>query len=238
MIENLLHNVSFYLAKASFLAFPLAYLGGVIVSFTPCVYPVVPLTVAFIGAHSSGSRLKGLKLSLFYVAGMAVTYTLLGAIAALSGQLFGQVQSSPWTYLLLANVFILMGLSILGAFPLPFRTPAFIAKLQRRERTNGILGSFVVGLLSGLVVGPCTAPVLAVLLSFVATRQNAIFGMGLLFVFSLGLGTLLILLGTFAGLLTSLPKSGPWLARINRFSGWSLLAIGEYLLINAGMLWF
>jgi len=80
--------------------------------------------------------------------------------------------------------------------------------------------------------------VLAVLLSYVATRQSAIFGMSLLFSFSLGMGTLLILLGTFAGLLVSLPRSGPWLVRIQRFSGWLLLAIGEYLLIKAGMLWF
>lgn len=237
-MEQLIQTVSLYLADNSLLALPVVYLGGVIVSFTPCVYPVAPITVAYIGAHSAGSRWKGFRLSLFYVLGMALTYTVLGGVAAFSGQFFGKVQSNPWTYFLLANVCIIMGLFVLGTLSISLRTPEIIAKLQHREKINGVLGSFTVGLLSGLVVGPCTAPVLAVLLSYVATRQNAFFGMSLLFAFSLGMGTLLILLGTFAGLLTSLPRSGAWMVRINRFSGWVMLAIGEYLLIKAGMLWF
>ncbi len=237
-MEHLLRTISLYMAENSLLALPVVYLGGVIVSFTPCVYPVAPLTVAFIGAHSAGSRWRGFRLSLFYVLGMALTYTVLGGVAAFTGQLFGKVQSNPWSYFLLANVFIVMGLFVLGALSFSLRTPEIIVRLQPREKNNGALGSFVVGLLSGLVVAPCTAPVLAVLLSYVATRQSAIFGMSLLFFFSLGMGTLLIILGTFAGLLVSLPRSGPWLVRIQRLSGWLLLAIGEYLLIKAGMLWF
>ena len=226
-----------YIADSSFLAFPAAYLGGILISFTPCVYPVAPITIAFIGAHSAGSRWKGFRLSLVYVLGLALTYTFLGGIAALSGRLFGQIQANPWTYFFLANVCILMGLSMLGVLLLPWKTPEFLIKLQPREKKRGALGSFLVGAASGLVVGPCTAPVLSVLLAYVSTRQNAIFGMSLLFVFSLGLGTLLIVLGTFAGLLSSLPGSGEWMTMVNRLSGWILLAMGEYFLINAGMLW-
>ena len=237
MMGNVLASFSSYLAEASWLAFPAVYLGGILISFTPCVYPVAPITIAFIGAHSSGSRWKGFGLALVYVLGMAVTYTLLGALAALSGTLFGQIQTNPWTYFLLANVCIVMGLSQLGALALPWQTPRCFAKLQRREKATGVLGSFLVGVVSGLVVGPCTAPVLATLLSYVAARQNVILGMSLLFVFSLGMGTLLILLGTFAGLLSSLPKSGAWMKRISHLAGWILLAMGEYLLINAGILW-
>ena len=198
---------------------------------------MAPITIAFIGAHSAGSRWKGFWLSVIYVLGMAVTYTLLGGIAALSGRLFGQIQTNPWTYLLLANVCILMGLSQLGALSLPWQTPRYFAKLQHREETTGAWGSFLVGVVSGLVVGPCTAPVLATLLSYVASRQNPLLGMSLLFVFSLGMGTLLILIGTFAGLLSSLPRSGRWMMRISHLAGWILLAMGEYLLINAGILW-
>ena len=219
------------------LAFPAAYLGGLLVSFTPCVYPVAPITIAFIGAHSSGSRWQGFRLSLLYVLGISATYTLLGGIAALSGRLFGQIQTNPWTYFFLANVCILMGLSMMGAISLPWKTPDFFTGLQRRKKTKGALGSFLVGVASGLVVGPCTAPVLAVLLSYVATRQNTVFGMALLFVFSLGMGTLFIILGTFSGLLASLPGSGRWMVRINRLAGWMLLLMGEYFLVNAGMLW-
>ena len=236
-MDNLIQSFSLYLADASLLAFPAVYLGGILISFTPCVYPVAPLTIAFIGAHSAGSRWKGFWLSLIYVLGMALTYTLLGGIAALSGKLFGQIQTNPWTYLLLANVCILMGLSQLGALSFSWQTPRCFAQLQRREKTTGALGSFLVGVMSGLVMGPCTAPVLAMLLSYVASRQNIILGMSLLFVFSLGMGTLLIIMGTFAGFLSSLPKSGPWMTRISRLAGWILLAMGEYLLINAGMQW-
>jgi cytochrome c-type biogenesis protein len=237
MMDNVLSNFSAYLAETSWLAYPAVYLGGILISFTPCVYPVAPITIAFIGAHSTGSRWKGFGLSLIYVLGMAVTYTLLGGIAALSGTLFGEVQSNPWTYFLLANICILMGLSQLGALSLPWQMPQSFSRLLGVKKTDGAWGSFLVGVMSGLIMGPCTTPVLATLLSYVASRQNMLMGMSLLFVFSLGMGTLLILMGTFAGLLSSLPRSGAWMERISRLAGWILLAMGEYLLINAGILW-
>jgi thiol:disulfide interchange protein DsbD len=99
------------------------------------------------------------------------------------------------------------------------------------------VGSFLIGAASGLVMGPCTAPVLAVLLGYVATRQDLFYATSLLFVFSVGMGTLLILLGTFAGLLANLPKSGSWMTKISRLFGWLMIAAGQYFLIQAGMLW-
>lgn len=204
-------------------------------SFTPCMYPMVPITIAFIGAHSSGSKVKSLSLSIVYVLGMSVTYTILAAVAALTGKLFGQIQTNPWTLFIVANICILMGLSMLEVFVLPIRVPGFLAKAQTKKR--GLAGSFLIGAMSGLVVGPCTTPVLAVLLSFVATSQNIVFGMSLFFIFAFGMGTLLIALGTFAGLLTSLPKSGMWMTKVSHMCGWILLAVGEYFLIQAGMVW-
>ena len=100
-----------------------------------------------------------------------------------------------------------------------------------------MLQSFFVGIVSGLIVGPCTAPVLAVLLTVVATKQSIFFGMSLLFVFALGMGTLLLALGTFAKLIASTPKSGMWMTRINKFFGWIMIGAGEYFLIKAGALW-
>jgi len=234
-MENFIEGLSAYLHGSFILAYAAAYLGGVLTSFTPCVYPMIPITIAFIGAHSSGSRMKGLLLSIVYVLGMSVTYTALAAIAALTGKLFGQIQASPWTNFIVANICILMGLSMLEVFVLPIRVPAFLAKAQPQRK--GMAGSFLVGALSGLIVGPCTTPALAVLLSFVATSQNIIFGISLFFIFAFGMGTLLIVLGTFAGLLASLPKSGMWMTRVSHVSGWILLAVGEYFLIQAGMLW-
>ncbi|HOD28775.1 MAG TPA: cytochrome c biogenesis protein CcdA [Syntrophales bacterium] len=233
----LVEGLNTLLEGAPALAYLAVFAGGVLVSFTACVYPVVPITLAFIGARSAGSRTRGFFLSLVYVLGMALTYTALGGIAALSGKLFGQLQTNPWTYFVMANLCILMGLAMLEVFILPVRTPAFIARLQPRGKTRGLAGSLAVGAASGLVLGPCTAPVLAVLLSYVATRQHLLFGMSLLFVFALGMGVLLVVVGTFAGLLASLPKSGVWMARVNRLFGWILIGAGEYFLIVAGQLW-
>jgi thiol:disulfide interchange protein DsbD len=233
MIDYFIQELSIYLQGSS----PLAYLGGVLVSFTPCVYPVAPITIAFIGAHSSGSKRKGFVLSIIYVLGMSITYTALGAIAALSGKLFGQIQTNPWTYMIMANICILMGLAMLDVYVLPWRTPQSIARIQPREKTKGIISSFLIGMASGLVMGPCTAPVLAVLLGYVATQQNLFFAATFLFVFAFGLGTFLIILGTFAGLLANLPRSGPWMVRITHLFGWILIGTGEYFLIQSGVLW-
>jgi thiol:disulfide interchange protein DsbD len=237
MIDYFIQELSTYLQGSSLLAYVAVYLGGVLVSFTPCVYPVAPITIAFIGAHGSGSKRKGFVLSIIYVLGMSITYTALGAIAALSGKLFGQIQTNPWTYMIMANICILMGLAMLDVYVLPWRTPQFIARMQPREKTKGIISSFLIGMASGLVMGPCTAPVLAVLLGYVATQQNLFFAATLLFVFAFGLGTFLIILGTFAGLLANLPRSGPWMVRITHLFGWILIGTGEYFLIQSGILW-
>lgn len=237
MIQNFLDNPDAYLQGSFVLAYLAVYLGGVLISFTPCVYPVAPITVSYIGAHGSGSRLKGFVLSLIYALGMALTYMCLGGFAALSGRLFGQIQTNPWTFFIIANICILMGLSMLGVFTLSLRLPGFLTKLQPKEEKKGFLGSFFIGVVSGFIVGPCTAPVLAVLLSLVAAKQNIVFGMSLLFVFAFGMATLLIILGTFAGLIANIPKSGMWMTRVNKVFGWILLGMGEYFLIMAGNLW-
>jgi len=137
----------------------------------------------------------------------------------------------------MANICIIMGLSMLDVFQFPMRTPQFVTRLQPREKTRGAVGAFFVGAASGLVMGPCTAPVLAVLLSFAATKQSIPYAMTLLFVFSFGMGTLLIILGTGAGFLVNLPRSGMWMTRVSKLCGWLMIAAGEYFLIQAGMLW-
>ncbi len=213
------------------LAFVAVFLAGVFVSFTPCVYPVIPLTLGFIGARSAGSRWKGFILSLFYVLGMALMYAILGAFASLSGKLFGTVGSHPATYFVVANVCLFLGLSMLGVFEIPQLSFGVNPALKQRK---GYLGAFVIGLFSGLIVGPCTAPALAVVLVYVASKQNFLYGFSLLFVFGYGVGFLMILLGTFTGLIGALPKSGQWLDRIKKAFGYLLIFAAEYLLIQMG----
>jgi len=233
-MEQFLNNINSYLAQSPLLAYLAAFIGGVSTSFEPCIYTMIPITVAFIGSKASGSKTKGLILSIFYVLGVATMYSALGAFAALSGKLFGQWSQSPWVYLLLANVFILLGLSMLGVFT--FRFPAFLGRAHPKTQGKGFFTIYILGIVSGLVAGPCTAAVLAALLAYVATRQNLIYGVSLLFTFSMGMGVLLILVGTFAGILVALPKPGPWMERVRKGIGLALILLGEYFLIQMGRL--
>lgn len=232
MLEQLTGSLSTYIQGSLLLALAASYLGGVLVSFTPCVYPLIPITVSYIGAQGKASRTSGFFLSVLYVLGTSIAYTTLGIIAGLTGAFFGSVQTNPWVNLVMANIFILMGLSMLDVFSLPM--PRFLSGQLFNPGRKGYLGAFLLGIASGLIMSPCSVPVLAVLLSYVATRQNIPFGMALLFVFSFGMGTLLILMGTFTGLLTSLPRSGPWMVRIKKLFGVIFIAIGEYFLVNTG----
>ena len=220
MIENLVSNLSFYLESSVALAFFAAYLGGILISFTPCTYPLIPVTVGFIGIQGSSSRGRGFLLSLFYVVGMAATYAVLGAAAALSGRIFGQMQTNFWTYFIMANVCLVMGLSMLDVFNISIPVPQKLMKLTGGNGKKGFLNSFLIGAVSG----------------YVAVKTNVLLGMGLLFVFAFGMGTLLIIAGTFAGVIAALPRSGAWMTKIKCISGMLLIGAAEYFLYIAGRL--
>lgn len=232
MIENILKLLEQYIANGNGAAYIIAFLGGILVSFTPCVYPLIPITIAYLGARGGTSKARNFFLALFYVIGMAGTYSVLGAIAALSGRVFGRISTSPWTYLAFGNICIILGLSVLNVFYLPI--PKFLKARQMPTQKKGFFSSFLVGVASGIVLGPCTAPVMAILLAFVAARSNVFFGCTLLFSFAMGTGMLLLLIGTFAGILVRLPKSGAWLMRIEKSLGWLLIFIGECFIFMAG----
>ncbi len=230
-MESLFSNIETLIQTNPPLAFFAIFVAGVFVSFTPCVYPVIPLTLGYIGARSAGNRWKGFSLSLVYVLGMALVYAVLGAFAALTGRLFGQIGSSPWAYFFVGNMCLLLGLSMLGLFETP--QIAFSKEAPKKHR-KGYLGAFWVGVFSGLIVGPCTAPVMAAILVYVSSRQNVLYGFSLLFTFGYGVGFLMILLGTFTGLLSSIPKSGAWLENVKKAFGWLLLFAAEYLFVKMG----
>ncbi len=236
MIENLVNNLSFYLQGSVLLAFLAAYLGGLVISFTPCTYPLIPVTVGFIGAQGSSSKLRGFFLSLFYVGGLAFTYSILGGVAALSGRLFGQMQTTPWTYFIMANLCLFMGLAMLDVFSFSLPVPQKLMNITDNKNKKGFFASFLMGVVSGVVIGPCTAPALAVLLGYVAVKTNVLLGMSLLFVFAVGMGTLLIIVGTFAGVIAALPKSGEWMTKIKFIFGLILIGAAEYFLYTAGVL--
>ncbi|MFH1867738.1 MAG: cytochrome c biogenesis protein CcdA [Candidatus Omnitrophota bacterium] len=231
MMEWLISYTEVNLKEISLLSYLLVFLGGVLSSFTPCVYPLIPITASYIGAASAGSKRRGFILSFFYVLGIAVIYSCLGAFAALGGRLFGEISANPWTHLIVGIIFLALGLSMLDIFTLPI--PAFLKSSGSLSKRKGAFGAFLVGLSAGLIVGPCTAPALGAVLVFVGSKQNILLGMTLLFTFAFGMGLLLMVIGTFAGLASSLPKSGKWLNAIKKAFGVVLIAGALYFIITA-----
>jgi thiol:disulfide interchange protein DsbD len=234
--KDIAGRVANALDKGSSTAFLLVFLGGLLTGFTPCVYPMIPITIAVIGARTSGTqafgtqafgtqafgnKLGGFVLSLFYVLGIALTFSVLGMVAAKTGALFGSAMNHPIVTILVAAIFFLMGLSMLGAFVMQM-PPALASKLRAKKR-KGFIGTFFTGMIAGLVVSPCISPLLVVILTWVAKRGSLMLGFGLLFSFALGLGVLFIVIGTFSGALRTLPKSGPWMKLIE--SGFGILLI-------------
>ncbi len=218
------------LQSFSLSAYLIVFAAGVLTSFTPCVYPMIPVTVTYIGGASAGSKRRAALRTLVYVLGIALVYSSLGAFAALTGRFFGQISSSPWVLFAVGNVIILFGLSMLDAIVIP--VPGILAR--GAQGGGNYLGALVMGMASGLVAAPCTAPVLGTLLLYVGSRGNVAYGASLLFVFAFGLGFLLLLLGTFAGALASLPKAGAWMVTIKRIFGFGMILVGEYFLIQMG----
>lgn len=208
----------------------LVFLGGVGVSFSPCVYPLLPVTAGLIAAEAATSRFKGFLLSLIFVTGIAFTYVILGIIASFTGSLFGIISAHPVTNIIAGLIIVLFGLSFLGLFSLPVLN---LGKVSSPGKKNGYWGVFLLGLDSGLIIGPCVTPVLGSILTYLAARKNIFYGGSLLLVFAYGLGFTLILAGTFSGFISSLPKSGRWLDMIKKLGGVILLAMGAYFILLA-----
>jgi cytochrome c-type biogenesis protein len=205
------------------------FFGGVVLSFTPCVYPLLPVTAGYIGVTAKGNKLKGLFLSFLYVTGLALTYSILGLIAALTGKMFGRISSHPVTIIVVGVIFVVFGLSMFNVFTAYF--PA-ITKLARFKK-KGALSALALGMISGLVASPCVAPALGAILVYLAAKGNVFYGMTLLMVFAYGMGLTLILVGTFSTVLLHLPKSGKWMLAVEKVCASVLIGVGIYFIIIA-----
>jgi len=223
------------------LAIPLVFAGGVLTSLTPCIYPMIPITAAIVGGAQAqagapgAARWRPLGLTLTYVVGLALVYSMLGLFAGLTGTLFGTVSTNPWLYFLMANVLILAALAMLDV--LPVRLPAALLSRASTAGTAGrYSGALVMGALSGLVAAPCSAPVMAAVLTWVSTTHSAALGFVYLFVFSLGMCTLLVVVGLSSGTLARLPRAGVWMVWVKRVFALVMLAVAEYYLVKGGQL--
>jgi thiol:disulfide interchange protein DsbD len=210
-----------YLGKGRFFAGALVvFLGGLLTALTPCVYPLVPITVSVFGARGATSRSRAFLLTSAYVVGMGLVFSALGVAAARTGAAFGAVLGKPVVVLLLAAVLLLLAASMFGAFELAL--PSGLVQRLSGVGGAGVAGALLMGSVAGFLAAPCTGPVLTGLLAFVAKSQDTALGAGLLFIYALGIGVPFFLIGAFA---VQLPKGGVWMEWVKSLLGILLVAL-------------
>lgn len=199
-METLLNHLSQSLTENPLLAYLGVFLGGILSSSSPCVLATIPLVIGYVGGYSEGDRRKAFLYSLTFILGLSLTFTILGAIASLVGGLFG-VTSRLW-YFVVGGVAIAIGLHLIGFYDLNLPIPVHLQPKQR-----GILGALLLGLIFGIVSSPCATPILALILTFVASKGEVVYGTSLLFIYALGHCALIFLAGIAAGFAETFVKS-------------------------------
>jgi len=225
-MTDLLSNIGDLIVDSPLLAYIAVFFGGVLSSANPCVIITIPLVIGYVGGYAGDSRPRAFLYTAVFILGLSTTFTFLGLIAGLLGTLFGDV--GPFWRFVVAAVAIGMGLQLLGVTKFSFRAVSI-----GQTNIKGIVGSFVLGLLFGLVSSPCATPVLAVILAYVASKGNAAYGASLLFVYALGHCILMLAAGTFTGIARHLIES----KGASRFStiakkvgGVTVILVGLYIL--------
>lgn len=197
------------------------FLAGFASSLTPCVYPLIPITLALFGARTETSRLKAFGLSICYVLGIATTYTVLGIFSAYTGALFGSFQSNPIVIMTVSAFMIYLALCMLEITR--FSLGSGLQSKASQVGGKGFGGAYLMGAASGIIAAPCVGPVLAAILAKAATTKDLFQGGLLLFTYSIGLGMIFIILGTYSNLITKIPKSGGWLSAVKYLMAAALL---------------
>ncbi len=216
------------LSKGPLYAGLAALAGGLLVSLTPCVYPMVAVTVSVFGAKQVKSRRHGALLSGFFVLGIVSMFVPLGVVAGLTGSMFGSVLQNRWVITGISLLFLVMAASMFGAFE--FALPSSLTNKLATVGGIGFKGAFVLGLACGLIASPCTGPVLTGILAWIAKTQSAVLGGAAMGAFALGLGMPFFLVGAFA---VQLPKSGRWMVHVKSLLGIVLVIVALYFLNNA-----
>ena len=232
-------HISTQLSSSPLTALPILFIAGVLTSLAPCIYPMIPITAAIVGGSAVGEvprpRSRTVALTLTYVLGLALAYASVGLFAGLTGTLFGSVSTNPWLYFAMANLLVIAALAMLDVIPV--RVPTWLLTRAATAGTGGSLyGVFVMGAASGLVAAPCSAPVMAAVLTWVTATKSGALGFIYLFVFSLGMCTILVVVGLFSGTLARLPRAGNWMVWIKRLFALIMLAVAEYYLVQMGQL--
>lgn len=209
-------------------AFVLVFLGGLALNLTPCVYPMIAITVSYFGGRGESNRARAFASALIYFTGLVLTYSALGLVAALTGGLFGALLQSKYVLFGIAALLVALALSMFGLFEL--QPPQFLVQRATGLSSKaGYVGVFFLGAMVGVIAAPCLAPILVALLAFVGARGDAWLGWWMFFVLACGLGIPYVVLGTFSGLLARLPKSGTWMVWVKRIFGVALIAVAWWI---------
>jgi len=204
----------------------IVFLAGLALNLTPCVYPLIPITVGFFANQAKERRGGTAGLAVVYVLGMSVTYSALGVVAALTGQIFGSALQSPVVILVIVAVLVALALSMFGLWEI--RVPGWAMRASGGK--GGYLGALIMGLLVGFVAAPCIGPFVLGLLTYVGQVGSPYLGFVLFFSLAMGLGLPYLILGTFTGAVNRIPASGAWMIGVRKVFGVLLLALAVYFL--------
>lgn len=215
------------------LAYGASYMGGVVATASPCILASIPLVIGFVGGYAGGNKKQAFFYSLTFVVGLALIMSVLGAMAALMGTLFGQV--GAYWYFVVAVILMLMGLQLSGLINLKLGGYAQRFLPQR----TGLIGALILGMLFGLVLAPCATPVLAVILTLAAVKGEVVYGSSLLFAYALGQGTLVILAGTFTGVIENFlqSKGAKFGTVMQQAAGLLIFFVGAYIFFQGVRSW-
>ena len=223
-------TIKHYLGNSLALGLLFVFFAGIFTSFTPCIFPMIPITLAVLGNHANErTRLQNFVTSCVYVLGIATTYSVLGLVAAESGSMFGASLGSPLVLSVVCVIFLAMSLSMYGLYE--FQVPAAIRNsLGGSKQKKTLTGAYLTGMFAGIVASPCVGPVLVAILTYVASTQNRVIGFLYLFFYALGLGLIFIVLGLSSQFSKMLPRSGPWMNSMKFVLGTLMLGAFYYYL--------
>lgn len=210
-----------------FLSLIFVFLAGLALNLTPCVYPLIPITIGYFGGQAEGKTSRLVLLGLLYMLGMALTYSVVGVITSLSGAVFGSLLQNPFVIIVIVLLFVALALSQFGVYE--FKLPdSLVAKAGGAK--GGTFGAFFMGLTMGIVAAPCIGPFVLGLVTYVAAKGDPLYGFLMFFVLALGLGLPYLFLAIFSGKIKSLPRAGIWMEGVKHIFGFILIGMALYFL--------